>query len=57
MSEPRDIGDVLEVPEDQRLDIDDYPDDEVNADEFTDLSDVPEGEPVDLSTASLDEED
>jgi hypothetical protein len=32
-------------------------DDHVNDDEFTDLSTVPDGEVVALSTADLDEED
>jgi hypothetical protein len=36
-TEPRDIGDVLEVPRDQRLAIDDHLPSEVNDDEFADL--------------------
>jgi hypothetical protein len=55
-TEPRDIGDVLEVPRDQRLAIDDHLPSEVNDDEFADLSSVPDGEVVVLSTAHLDEE-
>lgn len=56
--EPEDIGDILHVPEDQRLDVDDTPDNEVNEDEFqTDFSDVPDGEVVELSTAHLDDDE
>lgn len=52
-----DTGDFLEVPEGQRLDHDDFVPNEVNADEFqTDFSHVPDGEEVELSTASLDED-
>ena len=51
----KDIGDYLEVPEDQRAAVDDHPVEEVNLDEFTDLSGVPEGEYVELSTAGDDE--
>lgn len=55
--QPQDIGDVLEVPEDQRLDED--PGDEPNDDEGIDLfkleATVPDGDVVRLSTADLDE--
>lgn len=47
-----DIGDALEVPEDQRLDHDDHVPEEVNADEGDDdFADVEEGDVVVLSTA------
>lgn len=55
MGEPRDTGDLLEVPEDQRLDVDDHLPEEDNVDQFADVSDVPDGEYVELSTASEDE--
>lgn len=55
MSEPRDTGELLEVPEDQRLDEDDYLPEEDNEDAFADLSSVPDGKYVKLSTASDDE--
>lgn len=44
--EPRDIGDFLEVPPEQRRETDPYP--ELNDDAGADLSDLPEGEFVDL---------
>lgn len=56
MGEPQDVGDFLEVPEDQRLEEDDLVPEEVNADEFNQLHDVPEGEYVELDTAYLDDE-
>lgn len=50
VSDQEDIGTILEVPEDQRLDVD--PDDEpANEDEGVDMSQVPDGEVVKLSTA------
>lgn len=52
-----DIGDLLEVPEDQRLERDDDIASERNDDEWSDLSSVPDGVPVTLSTADLDDED
>lgn len=55
MGEPRDTGDLLEVPEDQRLDVDDHLPEEDNVDQFADVSDVPDGEYVELSTSSEDE--
>lgn len=55
MSEPRDTGEVLEVPENERLDHDVYFPEEDNEDAFADLSNVPDGEYVELSTASQDE--
>ena len=51
-----DTGDHAEVPEDERLDEDDYVEEEVNEDEHNyDFSDVPDGEEVELSTANLDD--
>lgn len=52
MDEPKDIGDLLEVPEDQREDVDPDPaEDEQHAalgdGGPDDVSDVPEGEVVD----------
>lgn len=50
----QDIGTILEVPEDQRLDVD--PDDEEpNEDEGHDVSQVPDGEIYKLSTAEEDD--
>lgn len=51
----QDIGDLLEVPKAQRLDVDDASFEDANEDEFADLSSVPDGELVTLSTASLDD--
>lgn len=54
MSEqPRDIGDFTEVPQDRQLDVDPTP--EYNADAGFDIEMVPDGEYVELSTASADE--
>ena len=50
-----DIGTILEVPEDQRLDVDPNP--EYNADAGFDVNVVPNGEYVDLSTSGEDEDD
>lgn len=51
-----DIGDHLEVPAEERLDVDDYVKVEANEDEMIfDFSDVPDGEIVELSTATPDE--
>ena len=55
MAEMKDTGDFLEVPEDERLDEDTYVPGEVNEDEFQDLSWVPDGDYVELSTAGDDE--
>lgn len=49
MSGQRDIGHYLEVPEDQRQDVDSPP--EYNADAGFDIEVVPDGEYVELSTA------
>lgn len=50
-----DTGDLLAVPEDQRLDHDDFVPDEVNPDEGrVDFSDVDEGDVVVLDTAEDD---
>ena len=52
-----DTGTYLEVPEDEQLDHDDPAHEDANDDEMqVDFSDVSEGEYVELSTASLDEE-
>ncbi len=53
----KDIGDLLEVPKAQRLEVDDPSFEDANDDEFTSLSWVPDGEFVTLSTASLDDEE
>jgi hypothetical protein len=50
-----DIGTLLEVPEGQRLEVDDPAQEDPNDDEGGDVSDVPDGEVVRLSTADLDE--
>lgn len=55
MSEVRDTGDLLAVSREERLDHDDYLPEEDNIDQFADVSDVPDGEYVELSTASDDE--
>lgn len=51
MDEPQDTGDLLEVPEDEQLDTDPDPQDDIThaalADGVEDLSDVPEGDDVD----------
>lgn len=52
-----DIGTLMEVPKSQQLDVDDPSFEDANVDEFADLSSVPDGEVVVLSTAHLDEED
>lgn len=53
-----DIGTYLEVPEEERQDTDEFVPEEVNEDEFRyDFSDVPDGEYVELSTATPDEFD
>jgi hypothetical protein len=52
-----DTGVLLEVPKSQQLDEDDPAYEDDNEDQFTDLSGVPDGEVVTLSTADLDEED
>lgn len=44
-----DIGTLLEVPEGQRLDVDDVRLDEMNEDEYADLSSVPDGQVVVLT--------
>lgn len=49
-----DIGEILEVPEDQREEVDPTP--EYNADAGFDIEVVPNGEYYELSTASDDEE-
>jgi hypothetical protein len=54
MDEPTDIGHLLEVPRDQRRDVDPTP--QYNADAGFDIEVVPDGEYVELSTASKDEE-
>jgi hypothetical protein len=54
MDETRDIGHLLEVPEDQRRDVDPTP--QYNADSGFDIEVVPDGEYVELSTAGRDEE-
>lgn len=54
-TELQDTGDFLEVPEDQRYDIDDPDHEDANEDEFADLSHIPDGDYVVLSTASDDE--
>ena len=51
----RDIGEALAVPEEERLEVDDYVESEVNEDEGADLSGVPDGEYHELSTATPDE--
>lgn len=57
MSE-QDTGDLLDVPESDRLKDDDAPEEERNEDEGqTDFSGEPAGEVVELSTANLDEEE
>jgi hypothetical protein len=53
----QDTGDFLEVPESERLDEDIWEPEDVSPDEFEDMRDVPDGEYVELSTASLDEEE
>ncbi len=51
-----DTGDLLAVPFGDQLDQDTYADNEINPDEFADLSDVPVGETyVVLETAHLDD--
>jgi hypothetical protein len=52
-----DTGVLLEVPKSQQLEEDDPAYEDDNEDQFTDLSGVPDGEVVTLSTAHLDEED
>jgi hypothetical protein len=54
----QDTGDLLDVPQSEQMKEDDAPEDERNEDEGrTDFSGEPVGSDVDLSTASLDEED
>ena len=53
MSDGKDIGDYLEVPEEERQDVD--PDPEFNADAGFDVNVVPDGDYKELSTASDDE--
>lgn len=53
MSTANDVGDLLEVPEDQRADVDPAP--QYNADAGFDVQVVPNGEYVELSTADPDE--
>lgn len=55
MGEIRDTGDLLAVPREERLDHDDHLPEEDNVDQFADVSDVPDGQYVQLSTASDDE--
>ena len=57
MSRLQDTGDFLEVPEDQQLEEDDYVPEEDNRDEFEDLSSVPAGAYVVLSTAGDEADD
>ena len=54
-TELQDIGDFLEVPEDQRYEVDEADPEQENEDQFADLSHVPDGDYVVLSTASDDE--
>lgn len=54
-TELQDTGDFLKVSEEERLDFDDCLDEESNEDEFADYSEVPDGQYVELSTASADE--
>ena len=54
MDEPKDIGQLLEVPEDERRDVDPTP--QYNADAGFDIEVVPDGEYVELSTVGQDEE-
>ncbi len=54
MDDSQDIGHLLDVPADQRLDVDPTP--QYNADSGFDIEVVPDGEYVELSTASHDEE-
>lgn len=49
--ELEDTGTIMHVPEDQRLEVDDSPPGEINADQYADLAGVPLGEVVTLSTA------
>lgn len=52
-----DTGTFLDVPEGDRLDYDDVEFEDPNEDEGWDMSNVPDGEIVELSTAFLDEEE
>lgn len=53
-----DTGDALHVPEEERLDHDDFVEEEVNEDELQEgFAEVPDGEYVELETADLDDED
>jgi hypothetical protein len=52
---PRDTGELLAVPPEERLEVDDHLPSEDNEDQFADVSGVPDGEYVELSTASEDE--
>ena len=52
-----DTGDYLEVTESERLNQDVWDDEDVNPDELQTMDDVPDGDDVELSTASLDEGD
>lgn len=54
MDDAQDIGHVLEVSADQRMDVDPTP--QYNADSGFDIEVVPDGEYVELSTAGEDEE-
>jgi hypothetical protein len=54
MNDAQDIGHLLEVPADQRKDVDPPP--QYNADSGFDIDVVPDGTYVELSTASQDEE-
>lgn len=55
-SKLQDTGDFLEVPEDQRLEVDDPEHEEPNEDEFVDYAPItPDGDYVELSTADEDE--
>lgn len=52
-----DTGTLLEVPPSEQLEVDNPEFEDANEDEYFDVSDVPDGEIVVLSTASLDEEE
>lgn len=54
MSDLKDTGDLLEVSKEERLSEDDPAHEDPNTDEFADLSSVPDGEVIYLSTAKRD---